>query len=140
VLVDQLADVVGHHEIRLAPVVYLDLELPPVDGYEIPERLRQQLVCRDRYEVFPWSTREARHLDLDHTRPYQPGRSGQTHPGNLGPLSRRSHRAKTHGGWRLDQPKPGVFEWTSPRSLRYRVDRTGTRALKPQRDGPPGRD
>lgn len=32
----------------------------------------------------------------------------------LGPLSRRQHRAKTHGGWQADQIHPGVFLWRSP--------------------------
>ena len=32
---------------------------------------------------------------------------GQTCPDNLGPLSRRVHNAKTHAGWRVEQPRPG---------------------------------
>ncbi|MEL4358495.1 MULTISPECIES: DUF222 domain-containing protein [unclassified Luteococcus] len=33
---------------------------------------------------------------------------GVTHPDNLGPLSRRAHRAKTHFGWHLVQPARGL--------------------------------
>ena len=44
-----------------------------------------------------------------------------TRPDNLGPLSRKVHRAKTHGGWQLDQPSPGVFLWRSPLGFGYLV-------------------
>ena len=46
---------------------------------------------------------------------------GQTRPDNLAPLSRKVHRAKTHGGWRLTQPHPGTFLWTSPLGFGYLV-------------------
>ena len=65
---------------------------------------------------------------LDHTQPYQHTGAppGQTRPDNLGPLGSRVHRAKTHGHFHLDQPRPGVFEWHTPLGYRYRVspDRT----------------
>lgn len=54
---------------------------------------------------------------------------GQTCPDNLGPLSRRVHNAKTHAGWRVEQPRPGVFLWTSPLGYRYRVDPDGSHEL-----------
>ncbi len=53
-----------------------------------------------------------------------------TRSSNLGPLSRRVHRAKTHGGWRLEQPEPGVFTWTSPHGLRYQVSPLGSRKFE----------
>ena len=28
---------------------------------------------------------------------------------------------KTEGGWRLEQPEPGVFVWTSPLGRTYRI-------------------
>ncbi|MDA8438517.1 MAG: hypothetical protein M0Z51_06610, partial [Propionibacterium sp.] len=40
---------------------------------------------------------------------------------NLSPISRRAHRAKTHGGWRLQQPIPGVLIWRSPYGHTYLV-------------------
>jgi len=49
--------------------------------------------------------------------------------GNLGPLTRSSHRLKTHGRWRLKQPEPGVYLWRSPHGWLYLVDHTGTHSL-----------
>lgn len=120
-----LAHLVGHTRIRITPVIrpYADVA---VDSYEIPERIRRQVVLRDTVEVFPYSARSARRQDLDHTAPYRQGGTKQTRAANLGPLSRKVHRAKTHGGWRLDQPRPGVFRWTSPAGERYRVSPSGT--------------
>jgi hypothetical protein len=142
VLVDELSHVVGHHRIRLTPVVYVnDAPEPAVDAYDIPEPMREAVLIRDRHEVFPYSSREARGCDLDHTIPYVDGEPDQTRPSNLGPLSRRPHRGKTHAGWKLKQPRPGIFWWTSPRGQTYRVGPDGTRDRTPadptSRSSPP---
>ena len=129
VLVDDLARLVGHHRIRLTPVLDTSGPEPVVDAYEVPDMMRELVLTRDRYDVFPYSCREARGLDLDHTITYVEGESGQTRPSNLGPLTRRAHRGKTHRGWRLDQPCPGVFWWQSPRGQVFRVGPNGTRDL-----------
>jgi hypothetical protein len=102
----------------------------PVDGYEIPDAMREQVHLRTPAEVFPYSGATGRRVDLDHTIPYQPGGPpGQTSPGNLGPLGRRAHRAKTHGGWQVQQPFPGIYLWRSPTGRHYLVDHTGTRRI-----------
>lgn len=131
VLVDELSHVLGHHRIKLTPVVHVHDAERPVDAYDIPELMRASVLARDRYEVFPWSSREARRCDLDHANPYVDGELEQTRPSNLGPLTRRPHRGKTHCGWKLEQPRPGIFWWTSPRGQTYRVGPDGTRNLTP---------
>jgi hypothetical protein len=115
----------GHTRVRLTPVIqpYADIA---VDSYEIPDPIRRQVLLRDTYEVFPYSSRTPRAADLDHTVPYRPGGKRQTRASNLGPLSRKPHRAKTHAGWRLEQPAPGIFWWTTPTGQRYRVSPNGT--------------
>lgn len=120
-----LGYLVGHSRIRLTPVIrpYADIA---VDSYEIPDRIRRQVLMRDSYEVFPYSSRPARGKDFDHTIPFRPGGRRQTRASNLGPLSRRVHRAKTHGGWKLSQPRPGIFWWTTPSGYRYRIGPNGT--------------
>ncbi|MCL2489954.1 MAG: hypothetical protein FWF36_04405 [Propionibacteriaceae bacterium] len=125
-LVSQLGQILGNSQIKLAPVIHVGGAERPLDGYEIPDRLAEQVVLRDRYEVFPYSSREARGLDLDHTAAWRPGRAGQTRASNLGPLSRRAHRAKTHCGWQLAQPTPGVFQWTTRWGQVFTVDPNGT--------------
>lgn len=55
------------------------------------------MTLRDACETFPYSSRTARRLDLDHTQPYISRATGQTRPDNLGPITRRVHRAKTNG-------------------------------------------
>ncbi|MGC4154077.1 MAG: hypothetical protein QM628_13510 [Propionicimonas sp.] len=88
---------------------------PVVDAHEVPEAMREIVHVRDGYEVFPYSSRASRSLDLDYTIPYLEGVPVQPRSSNLGPLTRRAHRGKTHGGWRSDLPRPGVFWWQSPR-------------------------
>ncbi|MCW5951359.1 MAG: HNH endonuclease [Propionibacteriaceae bacterium] len=131
VWVDDLSRVVGHHRINLTAIVPTGDPEPVVDAYEVPDRMREIVMARDRHEVFPWSSREARSLDLDHTVAWVEGAPGQTRPSNLEPLSRRPHRGKTHGDWRLDQPRPGVFWWRSPRGQIFRVGPDGTRNMTP---------
>lgn len=132
ILADQLKGLVGDRPIRLTPVVRIGGNTEPVvDSYEIPESMREVVRVRDRYDVFPFGTCRARGCDLDHTIPFVEGAPGQTRPSNLGPQVRRGHRGKTHGGWRLEQPCPGVFWWTSPRNQVYRVGPDGTRNLTP---------
>ncbi|AMS04512.1 HNH endonuclease signature motif containing protein [Acidipropionibacterium acidipropionici] len=131
VLLDQLAHLLGHHRIRVLPVTDLAGD-PSVDAYEIPDRIRRQLIIRDDCSVFPFSTSRSRTADLDHTVPYRrstpgsPAPPGQTRISNLGPLSRREHRAKTAGIWTLSQPEPGVYEWTNRTGRRWRVTRGRT--------------
>ncbi|WP_296138765.1 DUF222 domain-containing protein [uncultured Tessaracoccus sp.] len=54
------------------------------------------------------------------------GRAGPTSMGNLGPLERTAHRAKTAGHWQADQPAPGAFHWASPMGFEYLVTGQGT--------------
>jgi len=120
----------GHDRITLAPVIQPYANIA-VDSYEIPQRIRRQVMLRDAVEVFPWSSRSPRRAQLDHTTPWKPGRTNQTRASNLGPLSTKPHRGKTHGHWQLEQPKPGVFWWTSPAGYRYRTGPNGTFGYHP---------
>ncbi|MCW5950800.1 MAG: HNH endonuclease [Propionibacteriaceae bacterium] len=127
-----MAAIVGDRPIKVTPVLRINGGDEPVaDSYAIPRPVRDHVLVRDRFDVFPYGTCRARSCDLDHTVPFADGESGQTRPSNLGPHSRRAHRGKTHGGWRLEQPRPGVFWWTSPRGQVYRVGADGTTNLTP---------
>ena len=120
-----LTHLLGHTRVRVMPVLRPYAEIA-VDSYEIPEPIRRQVLERDTHEVFPYSSRTARDGDLDHTDPYRPGRKRQTRASNLGSLWRKPHRAKTHAGWDLQQPKPGIFWWSTPNGERYRIGPNGT--------------
>jgi hypothetical protein len=83
-----------------------------------PRRLPDLAVrARDRTCCFPGCRQPAHRCDLDHTIPHEHG--GPTAPGNLGPLCRHHHRAKTRSSWSLSQPEPGLFIWTSPTGRIY---------------------
>lgn len=126
ILLDQVAHLLGHRRVRVIPVIDLAGD-PAVDSYEIPDRIRRQLLVREEYSVFPYSTARSRSCDLDHTAAYRrstpgsPAPPGQTRISNLGPLARREHRAKTVGAWRLDQPVPGLYLWTDRVGRRWAV-------------------
>jgi hypothetical protein len=129
-------------KVTIKPVIDLNTNLT-AQGYDIPDRLREQVQLRDRTCVFPRCTRPARACDVDHVIAYDhdaeaDGRPqpGPTRTDNLASLCRFHHRLKTHSAWRYEMTAPGVFEWTSPHGHRYRRDHTGTTDLDPP--DPPG--
>jgi hypothetical protein len=128
----QLEEWLGTDRVVVKPVIDLAGQ-ESVDGYEVPKRMAEHLRLREPYEVFPWGTQLSQDADNDHTVPYVPpdqgGPPGQTNPGNLGPLGRRHHNSKTHGGFVCHQPLPGLYLWQLPCGLWYQVDHTGTHAL-----------
>ncbi|MBE7325919.1 HNH endonuclease [Nocardioides sp. Y6] len=132
-----------HTEVRILPVIDLNEHIT-TSRYEPTDRLRRQVILRDRTCVFPWCTRPARSCDLDHVEPFDHDAIGEDRPPpgstathNLAPLCRSHHRLKTHTGWRLTSPTSGVFEWTSPHGQRFRRDRHGTQDLTQGPDGEP---
>jgi hypothetical protein len=134
VLLSRLHTLLGEHcTINLKPVIDLPAGHTPVDSYEIPARLREQLHLRYPADVFPYAAAVSRRIDLDHTIPYRSpdrgGPPGQTRIGNLGPHVRGNHRLKTHAGWQVRQPEPGTWLWRSPHHRIYLVNATGTHPL-----------
>ena len=119
--------------INLKPVIDLPAGHTPVDAYETPASLREQLLLRNPADVFPYAAAVTRSIDLDHTIAYHSpdhgGPPGQTRIGNLGPHTRHHHRHKTHGGWQVRQPEPGTWIWRSPHNHIYLVNATGTHPL-----------
>ena len=133
-LLSQLLALLGEHHCQISLRPVLDpANLAPVDAYEIPQALRDAVRLRHPASVFPFSSRHSSAMDLDHTvahtRTSQP--AGQTRIGNLGPLARPEHRAKTAGVWHVEQPHPGVFLWRSPHRHYFLVTNQGTQALGP---------
>lgn len=122
--INQIRQVLSNTQVTVQPV-FNPNGIVPVDSYEIPEAIRRAVLLRHRFEVFPYGTYHSTGLDLDHTHPFQAGKSGQTRPDNLGPLRRKAHRAKTHAGWQLTQTEPGRFLWRSPLGRRYLVTPAG---------------
>ena len=129
---------VGHSQVTITPV--LDLaRTDSVDRHDPPGWMRELVVLRDPTCVFPHCARPARSCDLDHIEAYDTGPPetgpplGQTRPGNLAPLCRRHHRAKTFGGWSYTMPEPGTYLWNTPYGDHFLRDHTGTRDATPDR-------
>ena len=130
VLAGWVEELVGHARVSVRPV--LDpAGLVPTDAYECPPRMREWVELRNPHEAFPFSKRASAGLDMDHTRPWRSGNPPDgdrtrgapplTRVDNLGPLSRKVHRAKTHDDWDVAQPMPGVYLWRSPLGFGYLV-------------------
>ena len=79
--------------------------------------LDRWLRVRDRCCIGPSCHQPAATAQIDHTRDWALG--GATIADNTGVPCPTHHRAKTDGRWRLAQPRPGHFRWTSPAGIEY---------------------
>jgi hypothetical protein len=114
---------------RVNPVIDLAGQLP-VDAYEIPDRHRQAVHLMTPADTFPFANDTSRNKQIDHTEAYvRGGPGGQSRIGNYGPMTTFHHRIKTHGGWDVKQPFPGIYLWRDRSGAFYLVDHTGTRRL-----------
>lgn len=123
VLLQHLAQFLGGAAVRVTQVIDTR-DSTAVDAYEVPDRMAEQVRQSQPFDLAPWSGRSSRRCDLDHTRPWADG--GQTAAGNLGPLGRTPHRARTHGGYRVTQPVRGRWVWRTPLGFCYSVSNRGT--------------
>ncbi len=135
--VQHLAELLGHADVRLTPVIDLHLR-PRHDAYEHSEPLKDHAWLAAGGDVFPYSPQTATRgqVDFDHCQPYEPpdhgGPPGQTGSHNSGPLRRRHHRWKTFAGFRVRQAGPGRYLWQTPHGLCLLREPNGTRRLTPE--------
>jgi 5-methylcytosine-specific restriction endonuclease McrA len=129
-MLEQVKDWCRDGNVTVKPVVDLNQRLE-TDAYEIPDRIRDQVLLINPTCVFPHCSRKSRALDLDHVIPWP---LGPTATDNLAPLCRSHHRAKTFGGWRYRVITPGTYAWRSPHGYTYRTDRSGTTHTGPDPD------
>jgi hypothetical protein len=84
-----------------------------------PGSLREYLATRTPTCVGVGCNRPAETCQVDHTHDYAHG--GPTAEANLAPACAHHNLIKQEGGWRLEQPAPGHFLWTSPTGHQYEV-------------------
>jgi hypothetical protein len=131
VLVGELAELLGHARVTLAPVIDLATSVS-VNGYEHPQAVKDRTHLRCVGDAFPHAATISRRVDMDHPEPFDAhGPPGQTGDHNAAPLGRRHHRAKTHLAYRCQQLDLARYLWRSPHGLERLVDATGTHELDP---------
>ncbi|HEX6148883.1 MAG TPA: hypothetical protein VFZ39_03890, partial [Nocardioides sp.] len=146
-LVQSLSELLGHADVKVTPVIDLRGRIRS-DRYEHEDNLKDLVWLLTGGDVFPFAPRSATRdkVDFDHPTPYvADGPPGQTGTHNSGPLRRRHHRWKTHGGFRCRQAGPGRHLWQTPYGDCYVVDHRGSRRLRPDHaelilSAPPGID
>ncbi|GAB3703599.1 DUF222 domain-containing protein [Mariniluteicoccus flavus] len=119
-------------KVTVRPV--LDPEVPHVTvGYEPTEAQRREVLLREEFEAYPFSTRKSAStfIDLDHVTPFPLGATCTT---NLTPLSKRVHRAKTFGGFTSTPVRPGVKHWKTPTGQEFWTTPHGTYTRSPDTD------
>jgi hypothetical protein len=114
--VSQLHEVLGDANVTVTPV--LDLRMRRrVDAYEHAEVVKDHVWPQTGGDCFPFTPRSATRdrVDFDRAVPYDAtAPPGQTGPHNAGPLRRRHHRTKTHGGHTTRVVGPGRYLWRKP--------------------------
>ena len=117
VLLDQVKDwcADSRTKVTIKPVIDLNAQLS-TPAYEVPDRIREQVILRDRTCVFPWCTRPARGCDIDHVDEYDHARRGRR------PTTTRARRRPTTSprcaaSTTASRPTPpGATGWSSPGS------------------------
>jgi hypothetical protein len=123
-----------HARFTIRPVLDLAGQAP-VDAYEIPDRHRQAVHLMTPADTFPWGVSTSRTQQIDHTEAFRHrGPPGQSRIGNYGPMTAFHHRIKTHAGWQVRQPYPGIYLWRDLHGATYLVDHSGTRRLHARTD------
>jgi len=112
----------------------------PVDAYEIPHRHRHAVHMLTPADTFPFASNTTRDMQVDRNIAWtaEQAAAGEklSRIGNYGPMVGLHHRIKTHGGWAVRQPFPGIYLWRDPHGAMYLVDHTGTRRLPRPRTAP----
>ena len=123
VLLNRLRLLLGEHcTIHLKPVIDLPSGHTPIDAYEIPASLREQLQLRYPADVFPYAAAVSRSIDVDHTIPYlSPDRGGPpAKPGSAtsDPTSAATTTRRRTATGRSDNqnPAPGYGDHPTARS------------------------
>lgn len=78
---------------------------------------RRYLEARQTTCSNPRCRMPAHRSDIDHNHPR--ARGGRTEAKNLAPACRHDHLLLTVGGWKLEQPRPGLYVWTTRHGFRY---------------------
>jgi hypothetical protein len=86
--------------------------------YRPSKRLGHLIRARNATCPAPGCEASSYYCDLDHTEPWP---DGPTDECNIGPPCRHHHRTKQAPGWKLEQPEPGVFRWTTPSGRTYQT-------------------
>ena len=113
-------------------------------AYETPDRIREQVVLRDRTCVFPWCTRPARRCDVDHIVEHDHDAQPRADPNPAPPRPRTSPRSVATTTGSRPSP-PGTTAWPhqvpssgpAPTATDYRRDRTGTTRIDEPRAARP---
>jgi hypothetical protein len=89
-LAGQLAELLGHDQVIVKPVIDLNDQVS-VHSYEIPNRIRERVRLQHPVEMFPYGTAEATpRMDQDHITPYD-------HTNRTGGISRAGGTNRTDG-------------------------------------------
>ncbi|MGI8577535.1 MAG: hypothetical protein ACR2KG_06360 [Nocardioidaceae bacterium] len=132
VIADQVRRWLANREVTAKPVID-PATIPPVDCYEVPDSMAEALRLLKPADFFPFSPNTSSGMDVEHNAAHVPpdegGPPGQTALDNLGRMGRHNHRIKTHGRWKVSQPRSGVWIWRSPHGRYFLIDHAGTTPL-----------
>ncbi len=91
-------------------------------GHDPGVKLRHLTEIRHATCTGPTCRRPAARCDFEHNTPYEAG--GRTCMCNGGPKCRHEHRLKQDPRWKVEQPTPGTFRWTTPSGRQYTTEPT----------------
>jgi hypothetical protein len=91
-------------------------------GHDPGVKLRHLTEVRHATCTGPTCRRPSTRCDFEHYTPYEAG--GRTCECNVGPKCRHEHRLKQDPRWKVEQPTPDTFRWTTPSGRTYTTEPT----------------
>jgi hypothetical protein len=91
-------------------------------GHDPGVMLRHLTQIRHATCTAPGCRRPAATCDFEHNTPYEAG--GRTCMCNCSPKCRGDHRLKQDPRWKVEQPTPATFRWTTPTGRVYTTEAT----------------
>ena len=91
-------------------------------GHDPGVKLRHLSQVRHALCTGPMCRRSSARADFEHNTPYDQG--GRSCLCNGGPKCRHEHRLKQDPRFKVEQPTPGTFRWTTPAGRQYTTEPT----------------
>ena len=117
------------------PVIDIDEHLR-VQPYDVPDRLREQTILRDKSCVFPWCTRD-RPAPATSTTSSRTSKAAKPPATTSHPCADDTTASRPTAPWTYTVIVPGTYLWSSPHGYQFLRDHHGT--LDVTSDRPPPR-
>ena len=109
---------------RLADMLRAMADTGPIDHGRVKAIANASFTIRPVIDIEGHAPVDAYEIPGRHGQAGSLIKRGQSRIGKCGPMTPFHHRIRTHAGWDLEQPFPGIYFWRDPFGAINLVDHT----------------